>query len=354
MRRLTILSVAYPLAPVRPDTAGGAEQVLAQLDRALVEAGHRSLVVACEGSTPAGTLVATPAETSGLDGIQERAWTRHREAIAAALERWPVDLVHLHGQDFNAYLPLPGVAALVTLHVPASWYAPGALHPTRPNTWLHGVSWTQHRSLPQGPWLLPPIENGVPVDAFQAARHAKRGFALMLARICPEKGIHLAIEAAKRADVSLLIAGEVFGYEAHRRYFEEEVRPRLDARRRLIGPVDFARKRRLLTAARCLLIASVEPETSSLVAREALACGTPVVALANGALPEAVDDGVTGFLVHDVSAMAEAIPRCAALDPEACRQTARERFSLPRTIARYFDLYARLAGRGAASVAGAA
>ncbi len=68
--------------------------------------------------------------------------------------------------------------------------------------------------------------NGV---ALAAARHAKRPFALTLGRICPEKGVHLAIEAAKRAGIPLLIAGEVFPYEAHRRYFAEEVQPRLDA-----------------------------------------------------------------------------------------------------------------------------
>jgi glycosyltransferase involved in cell wall biosynthesis len=345
---LTVLSVAYPLAPVGQDAVGGAEQMLSHLDHALVHAGHRSLVVASEISQVAGGLIATPAEFGPLDdGVRERAWARHREAIASAVARFPIDLVHVHGHDFHGYLPPDGVPTLVTLHVPHFWYPPGALTPARPRTWLHGVSWSQHRELPPGPWLLPPIENGVPVAALEA-RHAKRPFALVLARICPEKGIHLAIEAAKQAGITLLIAGSVYEYPEHRRYFREEVEPRLDVRRRFLGPVGFRRKRRLLTAAQCVLIPSLVPETSSLVAREALACGTPVVAFRCGALPETVEDGVTGFLVDNAERMADAIRRAPSLDPEACRRVARERFSLERMAGRYFDLYRELLARARA------
>jgi glycosyltransferase involved in cell wall biosynthesis len=340
---LTVLSVAYPLAPVGPDAVGGAEQVLSCLDRALVEAGHRSLVIACAGSSTHGQLVEVPRETGPLDdAARARAWARHRAAVAGVLERWPVDLVHLHGIDFHAYLPPPGVPALATLHLPPDWYPSEALVPQRPDTWLHCVSQAQAKVCTLSPNLLPPITNGVPV-AELTARHAKRNFALMLGRVCPEKGIHLAIEAAKQARVPLLIAGEVFAYEAHRRYFEDKVLPRLDRARRFIGPVGFARKRRLLTAARCLLVPSLAPETSSLVAREALACGTPVVAFPNGALAETVEEGRTGFLVDGVDEMAEGIWRAPALDPEECRRAARERFSLEGMIERYFAVYERLA-----------
>ncbi|MDQ4136112.1 MAG: glycosyltransferase family 4 protein [Pseudomonadota bacterium] len=352
---LTVLSVAYPLAPVGPDAVGGAEQVLTQLDQALVAMGHRSIVVAQEGSQTAGTLVRVPAQTGLLDeAAKQRAWEEHRRAIAAALRRWPVDLVHMHGMDFHAYLPPPGVPVLVTLHVPVDWHPSEALLPARPATWLHCVSQAQHETWPKSPHLLPPIENGVPVETL-AARHAKRPFALSLGRICPEKGLHLAIEAAKRADIPLIIAGEIFGYEAHQRYFTEEVQPRLDARRRFVGPVGFARKRRLLTAAQCLLVSSVVPETSSLVAREALACGTPVVGFRKGALPETIEHGRTGFLVDTVEEMAESIPLARDLDPDLCRSVARQRFSLEAMTARYLELYERLANPDrSAALAGAA
>ena len=340
---LTILSVAFPLAPVSPDAAGGSEQILSMLDRAIVSAGHRSVVVAQEGSEVAGTLVPVPVSAGLLDdSARERGQAATRAAIASALARHPVDLVHMHGLDFYAALPPPGPPVLATLHLPPSWYPAEAVRPSRPDTWLHCVSESQQGGCGAGDSFLPPIPNGIDVEALQA-RHAKRGYAMFLGRVCPEKGVHVAIEAARGAGIPLLIAGELFPYAEHRRYFEEELQPQLGPRYRFLGPVGFARKRRLLTAARCLLVPSLVPETSSLVAREAAACGTPVIAFPNGALSEAVEQGRTGFLVDDVQGMAAAIRRAGEIDPELCRATARLRFSKEKMIAAYFDLYSRLA-----------
>jgi glycosyltransferase involved in cell wall biosynthesis len=152
----------------------------------------------------------------------------------------------------------------------------------------------------------------------------------------------------------LLIGGEVFAYPDHQRYFDEEVRPRLDGARRFLGPVGLRRKRRLLAAASCVLIPSLVPETSSLVAREALAAGTPVIAFRRGALAETVEHGRTGFLVDDLESMACAIPLVVGLDPETCRAAARERFSLDAMTAAYLDLYQRLASEGRSPLAGVA
>lgn len=338
MRALTVLLVAYPFALVGPDAVGGAEQVLSALDAALAEAGHRSVVVACEGSACRGTLVATPRWERLDESVYAPAHAAHRRAIAEALERWPADVVHLHGLDFASYLPPPGPAALATLHLRPDLYSKEALFPERPGTWLHCVSAAQHRGCPPGMPLLDPVPNGVDLEAF-GPRGVKEEFALCLGRICPEKGFHLAVDAAKEADVDLLLGGDVFPYPAHQRYFAEELKPRLDERRRFLGPVAGERKRRLLAAARCLLVPSLVAETSSLVALEALAGGTPVVAFPAGALPEIVEPGRTGFLVSDPREMAAALRTVAALDPADCRRAAEERFPASRMKARYLDLY---------------
>jgi hypothetical protein len=289
----------------------------------------------------AGRLLAVPFTAAPFDASHVmEAQARHRRAIDQALARWPIDVIHLHGVDFHTYLPPPGVPVLATLHLPVRWYPPTALTPSRPKTWLHGVSWSQHRGCGRHPWLLPPIENGVPVAP--ATPHAKQTFALMLTRICPEKGVHLAIEAAKRAGVALLIAGALFPYAAHQHYFKTEVVPRLDRRRRFIGPIGGARKRRLLAAARCLLVPSLVEETSSLVACEAIAAGTPVIAFDRGAMNETVEQGQTGFLVDDVEGMAAAIGRCHEISPATCRDTAHRRFNLERMVRHYFAVYDQL------------
>lgn len=340
---LTVLSVAYSVARVGPDVAGGAEQVLAQLDAALVDAGHQSIVVANEGSVVRGTLVPTKRPPERLDDDAERrAQEETRRAVLRALDQWPVDVVHLHGLDFLRSLPPPGVQVLVTLHLPPDWYPAEVFEIERPGTYLHCVSKSQAAACPAGARLLPEIENGVDVDGLRV-QHGKRGFVMALGRICWEKGFHLALDAAHRADVPMLLAGYAAPYYWHRHTFENAIKPRLDARRRFIGPVGFDRKRRLLTAAQCLLVPSTCAETSSLVAMEALACGTPVVAFRSGALPEIVEHGRTGFIVDDVDGMAEAIHAAADLDPEVCRAAARERFSLARMTGRYLETYQQLA-----------
>ena len=342
MSPLTVLNVAYPLAPVGHDAVGGAEQVLHAIDCALVEAGHRSVVVACEGSRTAGRLICTPAPGGTLDSrARIGAIEQHRLAVHDALRRWSIDVVHLHGHDFDAYLPPEGPAVLATIHLPPELLLARIDRIGRPHTWLHGVSQTQHRRLAHVPHLLPPIENGVVIDSLPRA--TSRGtFALMLSRVCPEKGTHLALEAAQRAHMPLLVGGMVFPYGEHQRYFETEVLPRISRERRFVGPLSMHAKRRLLCAARCLLVPSLIEETSSLAAMEALACGTPVIAFAAGALPEIVDHGVTGFIVRDVEEMAVAMCRIDRIDPDACREVARRRFSAERMCRRYIERYEQI------------
>jgi glycosyltransferase involved in cell wall biosynthesis len=340
---LTILQVAYPFAPVGVDCVGGAEQVLSACDEAVVRAGHRSIVIACEGSQVSGELISVPAVTRADDArARAAAHANHRRAIEDAISRRGADVVHCHGIDFDAYLPEGGANVLVTLHLAPTSYASGALSPRRAGTFLNCVSQTQHARCPKTVNLLPPIENGVDIERLRPDPQVRRMHALVLARICPEKGVHLAIEAAKIADTDLLIAGEVFSYADHERYFIEEIEPRLDDRRVFVGPLGFAAKRKLLQSARCLLVPSLGDETSSLVAMEALACGTPVIAFPRGALPEIVETGVTGALVDNVEEMAAAIMRAETYQSAACAVAARQRFSAARMTRDYMRIYERL------------
>lgn len=340
-----IVNVAYPFAPVSLDTVGGAEQILSRLDAALVQNGHKSIVIACEGSEAAGHLFTVPrVRTLITEEAKSHYYSIYQRLIGDILKSFPVDLVHMHGLDFFHYLPETVLPVLVTLHLPISFY-PQSIFNLR-TVWFQCVSEDQHKNCPAGARLLPAIPNGVPVElTFYHSK--KRNFAVVLSRIAPEKNIHSAMDAARLANTALLIGGEVFAYEDHLQYYKGVVAPRLSARCRFLGPLKQKRKWRLLRAARCLVQPSLAEETSSLVAMEALACGTPVVAFPSGALPTIVEDGKTGFIVRDVTEMAEALGKVHRIDPEDCRRAARLRFSLHQMVERYLCTYDRLISSGA-------
>ncbi len=145
--------------------------------------------------------------------------------------------------------------------------------------------------------------------------------------------------------MKLVVAGSVYPFSWHRQYFEREVRPRLEAAGSMAEFIEsppFAQKVELLGQARALLIPTLAPETSSLVAMESMACGTPVVAFAKGALPEVVADGKTGFLVNDFDGMVNAVRRVDSIDRRECRARVEARFSASRMADGYERLYATI------------
>lgn len=340
---MRVLSVAFPFAPVRPDTPGGAEQVLLSLDGALCASGHSSLVVAREGSIVNGRLLTVP-KVEGIIGDDSRARVNEacRGVVRRALEELSIDLVHMHGLDFHDYMPEEGVPVLVTLHLPLAWYPGHSLRPQRPDTFFNCVSTSQAASTPDGTGPFMCIENGVALDGYPEKTGGR--YALSMGRICPEKGFHLAIDAAREAGVPFILAGAVFRYKAHENYFSQMIAPRLGAGCRFVGAAGLDKKKRLLAGALCLVAPSLAPETSSLVAMEALASGTPVVAIPNGALADIVEHGRTGFLVNDQREMSLAIRACADIPSEACRRAAWERFSSKAMVERYFEAYGKIIG----------
>ena len=347
---LTILSIAFPLAPVGVHAVGGAEQILTDLDQALVGAGHTSLVVACDGSQPAGKLFSIPLPKREVLDEASQSWCRKRfqAAIDIALSSYRVDLIHMHGLDFYEYKLPAEIPVLVTLHMPVTWYPPEIWKRYSSQVQFCCVSEAQRRSCPPEAHGLAVVENGVTLPPFRRSWQ-REDIALVMGRICPEKNAHAALEAGTLARTRVLLCGQVFPYQEHRQYFREKIAPLVQHSaagviHEFLGALSPHRRQELLTQAKCLLHPTVAPETSSIVAMEAMAAGTPVIAYRSGALPEIVEEGVTGFLVDSVEEMAEAIRSVHAISPEACRAAAEQRFSKKRMVQDYFDLYQVLLG----------
>ena len=330
---MLVLSVAFPLFPVNADSSGGAEQILYLLERGLVQAGHRSLVIAAEGSQINGSLIPTEAAGPDITDVDRaRAQHEHRDRIEQVIERERVDLVHFHGLDFNNYLPRQRTPMVATLHLPPSWY-PSEVFGLE-NIELVCVSNTQASTITHNR-AVTVIENGVePIDEDPAS--VRGGSLLWLGRICPEKGTDIALRVAHRLNSCLTVAGPVHGFASHRDYFATQVEPLLDRRRSYIGPIGKQQKVSLLRQAKALLIPSLAPETSSLVAMEAISAGTPVIAFASGALPEVIEHGVTGYIVHSEDEMIEAVAHVDKLSKQP------HRFPVDRMVARYLALYERV------------
>jgi glycosyltransferase involved in cell wall biosynthesis len=225
------------------------------------------------------------------------------------------------------------------------------------------VSESQARAFDDLPNLLGVVQNGIPLERFsfqdtalfgaqncrdwKPARNqggdASSKYVLWLGRICEEKGPHLAIAAARHADIPLVIAGQVYPFRYHQDYFEREIKPYLsgsaDGEVRFVESPHFNDKLELLRKARAVLLTSTAEETSSLVAMEAMACETPVVAFRRGAFPEIVADGVTGFVVDTIEEMAAALRRVDQISPQSCRQRVKEHFTADRMRREYEALY---------------
>ncbi len=184
------------------------------------------------------------------------------------------------------------------------------------------------------------IHHGIDTTAY-APGPGDGGYLLFLGRMCADKGVHHAVRVAHRAGRPLVIASKM-RERAEREYFRRSVQPLLGPTDELIFEAGLPERVELLGHAQALLNPICWPEPFGLVMAEALACGTPVLAFPNGAAPEIVDHGYTGYLCSDEDAMLAALYGIPALDRAACRAAAEDRFSLTRMARDHEHLYHRL------------
>jgi glycosyltransferase involved in cell wall biosynthesis len=335
---LRIAQVAPLNLPVRPDSEGSIQQLVWLTTEELVRLGHDVTLFASGDSQTSATLHAIyPRDYDHDEDIWD--WRFHELLhVASAFEHArEFDVIHSHvyhlGLPFTRLVDTPVVH---TYHVvPNDDVIRGFAR--YPEARVVAVSEYQRRVLAR----LTDVEvvhHGIDTAAFAFQR--KRGdYLAFLGRIIPRKGPVEAIHLAQRVGMRLVMAGPV-----EEDYFRAAIAPLVDGRQiRYIGPVDAKGRNQLLGHAAALLFPLTAGEPFGLVAIEAMACGTPVAALGLGAVPEIVENGVTGYHAPDVESLAALIPATIALDRARVRQQAVSRFDYQRMVRGYEAVYQRLA-----------
>jgi glycosyltransferase involved in cell wall biosynthesis len=344
---MRIALIAPPFIPVPPPAYGGTELFIADLAEELQQQGVDVVVYTNGEST-------VRAETRYL--FEKSKWPVEDEIFGSLHDlthsAWALrdasgecDIVHLN----NA----PGLAMTRFVSQPCVYTLHHVVNPTLSAYYNHfpHVQYVTISHFQQAKEVMPnlrTIHHGLRLSLYEA-REQKQDYLAFLGRIAPMKGVHLAIEAAKKAGLPLKIAGEV--QPMYQEYFDAEVKPHIDGKNvEYVGEADLADKNELLGNARAMLFPIQWDEPFGLVLIEAMACGTPVLALPGGSVPEIVADGTAGYLCRSTTEMAERA-RNLNIPAAVVRRYAEENFSARRMAADYLELYREILGRNEADEA---
>jgi glycosyltransferase involved in cell wall biosynthesis len=346
---MRIAQIATLNTPVRHERSDSIESLVWLLSRELTRLGHEVTVFAAEGSEVCGELVATIPGPYGTNGSPDDWQVCEWFNLCCAIERsGDFDVLHSHAYLWGLPLEKLARAPMVhTLHV-CPYENEVSLWSLVPEACVTAISHYQWSAYPA---LRPAavIHHGVDAGRF-TLQVEPQDYVCYLGRFTPGKGALQAIGVARALGIRLLLAGPADDYYRHR------IAPLVDGRQiEYVGYVAGTAKDRLLGGARALLYPLQEPEPFGLVQIEAMLCGTPVVALRVGAVPEIVDDGITGYCADGIEELPRQVRRSFELDRRRVRVQAEQRFGAERMAREYAELYRKRIARsrdGAVSVRG--
>ncbi|WP_020524758.1 glycosyltransferase family 4 protein [Catelliglobosispora koreensis] len=340
---LRIALVVPPYFDIPPRAYGGVEAVVADLANALVEHGHQvTMIGAGTNGTKADFLAVWPEAVAGRLGeaFPEIAHTSlARQAVAELHATDGLDVVHDHtgGGPLNApFFATLGLATVVTVHGPVNGDLGLLYKSLRDHIQLVAISHRQRELAPGLPWIGT-VHNALSIHDWPY-QERKEDYALFLGRFHQDKGAHLALDAAHAAGIPLVLAGKC-AEPVEKEYFDREIQPRMTSSDHFYGMANAEEKRILLAAAKCLLFPIQWEEPFGMVLIEAMACGTPVIALRGGAVSEIVGHGETGLICDHPHELAEAIRQVHQINPAACRRRVTLRFNADRLASGYENAY---------------
>jgi glycosyltransferase involved in cell wall biosynthesis len=333
---------------VPPRAYGGTERIVFELVRELDRRGHEVTTFASADSEVPGRLIATVPEALRPAGYNGDAAPYFNLTIGAVLDHASeFDIIHSHLEWASVLLarvsPTPVVS---TFHgrLDLPWADETLATPT---AGLVAISQNQASTHPNVDWAGI-VHNGLNLD--DAPFERRRSDALcFVGRVAPEKGIVEAIEIATMTGRPLRIAAKAGPTATERDYFEnvfEPARKAAGSQVEFLGELEGAERDQLFAESYASLMPGSWPEPFGLVAIEALACGTPIVARRVGGLPEIIRDGVDGFFGDDQAQLAFHVGRVADLDRLAIRRSVLERFSAARMTDGYESVYRAMLGLG--------
>ncbi|MBW2019158.1 MAG: glycosyltransferase family 4 protein [Deltaproteobacteria bacterium] len=381
LKRLTVLQVATINKPIKPDLGyGPIETVICDIDKGLRSLGHRSIVACSADSCVTGEQHVTVQRSLG-DYVRESTPEQKkivRMHLSKALERAKmddIDIIHMHawleyiyGGVFSPLLPI-----VMTLHVPAkdSWIKKDHCHRlnTMQNPSVHFVAISEYQKQQyNGLANITTIHHGIEMrDWHFKDKPVKGSYLFTIGRITPAKGQDKAIEVAKKTGFKLIIAGYVQNkpadqaffkrlkgsidlfvdtgkHHVDKDYYEKVMKPLLDCDKQIIyiGEISREQKEQWYRHARATLFPIRWGEPFGLILIESMACGTPILAFREGAVPEIVVDGKTGFVVKSLDGMIGAVDRIDCIDPCECQRHVQNCFSITSMAKKYSELYQQI------------
>ncbi len=338
---LRVALVSPPWYPVPPVGYGGIELVVYLLAESLGQLGHEVTVFGRQDGGDAFEMISmAPASwTRDLDTRDKPAReATYLHGVYGLIRRRAFDIVHDHtgyvGMLLASALDLQS-AAVATLHGDLTEADAHFLAAVDRNIDLVAISRAQQGMVAGVRWAGV-VSNAVD-DRYLEPREKPGDYLVEIARICPDKGQHIAIEVARRAGRKLVLAGKV--EDEFKDYFKRQVEPHLGNGVEWIEDVRGKEKGELLGGALAMLFPIQWEEPFGLAMVEAMATGTPVVATPRGAVTEIVEPGVTGLLAEDVDGLAAAVAEVKKIDRRQCSHAVRERFGARRMAEGYVEVY---------------
>jgi glycosyltransferase involved in cell wall biosynthesis len=336
-----IAQVAPLWERVPPRLYGGTERVVAYLTDTLVEAGHDVTLFASGDSSTKARLVGIGDCALRLDPRPRDPLLNHLMLIETVLRRAnDFDLIHFHID--HIHLPVTvrtGAVHVTTLHGRLDVPELDLMCRLFPRAPMISISNAQRRPLEWLNWVAT-VYHGLPLDLLRP-QFGPGKYLAFLGRISPEKRPDRAIELAKRLGIPLRIAAKVD--KPDEQYFQEQIKPLLDSSLiEFVGEITEKEKSEFLGNACALAFLIDWPEPFGLAMIEAMACGTPTIAWACGSVPEVIDHGRSGFVVHSMDEAIQAAKNISAIDRAACRRIFEQRFSAPRMAEGYLAAYKQL------------